>query len=219
MTNLDKGKGLDFTNISAPATSIKKDDGVVWSGTLTPAIPPQVTSITNITGQGPAGGYLPLSAFGIAPVTGVTDDSLSNFTVPTFYYGGEPYTRIGVDSNGYVVVGGGTGADNAFAPQTFPNPARPNNVVAPFWTDTNIPAGERFASGPWAEGAMSGSSSTMRRRRTSATPPRTPARSGSASTATPPEQDRQRADHDLLRCRERGQRRSRLRDQHWCGEP
>ena len=37
VTNLDRGK-LDFTNISAPATSIKKDDGVQWSGTLTPAL-------------------------------------------------------------------------------------------------------------------------------------------------------------------------------------
>ena len=41
-----QGQGLDFTNISAPASSIKKDDGVQWSGTLTPAVPPTVDSIT-----------------------------------------------------------------------------------------------------------------------------------------------------------------------------
>ena len=109
---------LDFTNIAAPATAIKKDDGVQWSGTLTPAIPPQVTAITDITGNGPAGGYLPLSLFGIAPVAGVGDDTITNFNVPTFFYGGEPYTRIGVVSNGYVVIGGGTAADIVFAPQT-----------------------------------------------------------------------------------------------------
>jgi len=49
----------------------------------------------------------------------------------------QQYTSIGVVSNGYVVIGGGTGADVVFKPQQFPNPARPNNVVAPMWTDLN----------------------------------------------------------------------------------
>ena len=35
------------------------------------------------------------------------------------------------------MVGGGTSADVVFTPQTFPNAARPNNVIAPFWTDLN----------------------------------------------------------------------------------
>jgi len=139
VTNPDKGKGLDFTNITAPATAIKKDDGVQWSGSLTPALAPQITAIT--LGSGPAGGYLPLSAFGIAPIAGVGDDTISNFDVPTFLFGGEPYSRVGVVSNGYLVLGGGTGADVTFAPQTFPNPTPPNNVIVPFWTDLNPPAG------------------------------------------------------------------------------
>src|SRR5262249_52369899 len=58
-----------------------------------------------------------------------------------FYYGGEPYTRIGVGSNGTLVVGGGTTADATALPQHFPDPARPNNVIAPLWTDLNPPAG------------------------------------------------------------------------------
>jgi len=66
---------------------------------------------------------------------------LSNFTVPTFYYGAEPYTRLGVVSNGYLVLGGGTSSDIVFTPQHFPNPARPNNVLAPLWTDLNPSAG------------------------------------------------------------------------------
>ena len=40
-----------------------------------------------------------------------------------------------------MVIGGGTAADIVFAPQTFPNPARPNNVIAPFWTDLNTTGG------------------------------------------------------------------------------
>ena len=54
--------------------------------------------------------------------------------MPTFYYGGEAYTRVGVVSNGYLVVGGGDSGDIVFTPQHFPNAARPNNVIAPLWS-------------------------------------------------------------------------------------
>ena len=133
LTVLGSSNSLDYSNITPPATAIK--NGLQWSGTLSPAIAPQISAIT--VGSGPAGGYLPLSAFGIAPIPGVGDDTISNFNVPTFYYGGEPYSRVGVVSNGYIVIGGGTSADIVFAPQIFPNAARPNNTLAPFWTDLN----------------------------------------------------------------------------------
>jgi hypothetical protein len=35
------------------------------------------------------------------------------------------------------VIGGGTSTDLVFTPQHFPNAARPNNVVAPMWSDLN----------------------------------------------------------------------------------
>jgi hypothetical protein len=124
---------LTYSNVSAPATLAKNT--IHWSGTLSPAIPPRITSITPT--EGPDGGYLDLSLLGVAPVPGVGDDTITNFNVPTFYYGGEPYTRIGVVSNGYIVIGGGTSADIVFMPQHFPNAARPNNVLAPLWTDLN----------------------------------------------------------------------------------
>ena len=133
----EKGKALRYKNVGAPGSVIGSGDGVQWSGPLSPASAPPVNAINNITGGGPAGGYLPLSLFGIGPIAGVGDDTITNFNVPTFFYGGESYTRIGVVSNGYVVVGGGTASDVNFFPQTFPNPARPNNVMAPFWTDLN----------------------------------------------------------------------------------
>src|SRR5262249_19619475 len=68
--NLNKND-LDFTNIAAPANAIKKNDGVQWSGTLTPALAPPIVGINDITGQGPDGGYLALSLLGVAPVAGV----------------------------------------------------------------------------------------------------------------------------------------------------
>jgi subtilisin family serine protease len=126
--------GLHYSNVVG-ATLVKPQFGAQWSGTLSPSLPPAVDSIT--PGVGPAGGYLPLSAFGIAPYDGQSDDSITNFNVPTFYYGGEAYTRIGVVSNGYLVLGGGTSADIVFTPQQFPSPARPNNVLALMWTDLN----------------------------------------------------------------------------------
>ena len=121
--------------------AVDKNNGISFNGTLAASAPPIVT-IGN--GSSPAGGYLPLSLFGIPPVSGVDDDTITNFNVPAFLYGGEVYTRVGVSSNGYVVVGGGSGPDNSINNQNFPNPNRPNNTLALFWTDLN----------PGAAGAM-----------------------------------------------------------------
>jgi hypothetical protein len=99
-------------------------------------------------------GYLPLSIFGITPVSGVTDDSVTNFNVPNFLYAGQVYNRIGFGSNGYAIVGGGSGsADVQFLNQNLPNATRPNNVLAPFWTDLNPPAGGALRIGILTDGS------------------------------------------------------------------
>jgi len=138
--NVSGSPGLHYKNVSAPATLVKPQFGATWSGSLTPALPPAVTAINDISGNGPAGGYLPLAGFPGNATVAAGDDAITNFNVPAFSYGGETYSRIGVVTNGYVVIGGGTAADVNFFPQTFPNAARPNNVVAPFWTDLNTAA-------------------------------------------------------------------------------
>jgi subtilisin family serine protease len=79
-------------------------------------------------------GYLPLDAFGVTPIA-VGDEQALNFNVPEFTFAGQTFTQLGVVSDGYLVAGGATGQDVDFIPQTFPNPARPNGVLAPFWTD------------------------------------------------------------------------------------
>jgi subtilisin family serine protease len=96
-------------------------------------------------------GYVPLSGFGIS-VTPMGDDTLTNFNVPAFVFAGQTYTRIGVVSDGYIVVGGGTSADIQFLNQNLPNPTRPNNVLAPFWSDLDaspakLPAGGGVRAG------------------------------------------------------------------------
>jgi hypothetical protein len=100
----------------------------------------QTYALTIDVGPGPSpdnAGYLPLSLFGIAPIAGMSDESIVNYNVPSFRYAGEPWTRLGIVSNGYIVVGGGTNADVQATNQQFPNPAQPNNVLAPFWTNLN----------------------------------------------------------------------------------
>jgi hypothetical protein len=152
---------LIFSHINAPAHTFKTPLGFLWRGQLSPAIPPQVTSVAPSGGTGPAGGYLPLSLFGIAPVSGIGDETITNFSVPDFKYGGEDYNSLAIDSNGYVVVGGGDGTDNSCCNMPdLPDPGKPNNTLAPFWTDLNpadaaAPAGSGIRIGSLTDGVTS----------------------------------------------------------------
>ncbi len=106
-------------------------------------------------GDTPGGGYLDLNLFGI-PKTAIGDEDMVNFNVPTFTYNGQPANRIGVDSNGYVVVGGGTSADNECC--NLPagaSPNRPNNLLAPFWTDLNGAGAPGISLGSLTDGVNS----------------------------------------------------------------
>jgi subtilisin family serine protease len=132
------------------AGAIATSRGLTFVGNLAAAQPP---NITIGPGSSPAGGYLPLSLFGIPPIAGVGDDTIINFNVPAFLYGSEVYTRVGVGSNGYVVISGGSGPDVSVANQNFPNPARPNNVLAPFWTDLNPAAAGAVRIGTLTDGS------------------------------------------------------------------
>jgi hypothetical protein len=87
-------------------------------------------------------GYIPLDAFGVDPIA-VGDEEIVNFDSPAFVYTGQTFTSFGVDSNGYVIAGGGTAEDNNCCDlPTGPDPARPNNMLAPFWTDLDGTAAE-----------------------------------------------------------------------------
>jgi len=142
---------LAISDISAPG--VPSAGGIHWAGTLSAALAPTVDSITSAGGSSPGGGYLPLGLFGITPEAGFGDETIANYDVPAFQWGSETYTRIAVDSNGYVVVGGGDASDNECCNvQTFPDPARPNNVLAPYWTDLDLSAGGSVSLGILGDG-------------------------------------------------------------------
>jgi hypothetical protein len=80
------------------------------------------------------GVFIPLSDFGVPP-DAIGDEEAINYDVPPFVYAGDLYTRLGVVSNGYAVVGGATASDISFEPQALPDATAPNNELAPFWSD------------------------------------------------------------------------------------
>jgi len=91
--------------------------------------------VPSVADGGSPAGFVPLSLFGVPPIA-VGDEEIINFNVPAFVYNGVTYNRLGVDSNGYLVVGGGTSEENNCCNLPGgPSPARPNNLLAPFWTD------------------------------------------------------------------------------------
>lgn len=86
-------------------------------------------------GPGELMGYVPLSALGVEP-TPIGNEELLVSDVPAFVYNGRTYTSLAVSSNGYAVVGDATAADSECCDlPPGPAAARPNNIVAPFWTD------------------------------------------------------------------------------------
>ena len=128
----------------------QRGNRATFAGVLQGAAPPDVTAV-----PGPTFGYLPLAGFGIAPLAGVGDETITNFNIAPYTYAGRTYTSIGMVSNGYLVVGGGTGADVDFINTNLPDPARPNNVIAPFWTDLNPAFGGAMRVATLSSGANS----------------------------------------------------------------
>jgi hypothetical protein len=99
------------------------------------ALTPAAIGVPSVApGTGPFG-YQPLDRFGIG-VEPIGDEEIINFTVPAFTYNGLTYTSVGVDTNGYVIAGGGSSEDNNCCElPAGASPARPNDIMAPFWTD------------------------------------------------------------------------------------
>ena len=119
-------------------------NGFIANATLDPSLPPPVLSLDNPADDT----FVDLSACGSCRLTGSFangDESILNLGLAhAVRYGDRTYTTIGAVTNGYLVVGGGTSADVKYVPQDMPDPAQPNNVIAPYWTDLNFGGGGDF---------------------------------------------------------------------------
>ena len=115
-------------------------NGVGFDGTLYGAAPPTVSVGASVAPYG----YFSLASIAVTPFT-MGDEECLNFGVDPYLYAGLVYSTIGMVSNGYAVVGGCSGAaDIDFINQVLPDTTPPNNVLAPFWTDLNPPAGGNY---------------------------------------------------------------------------
>jgi hypothetical protein len=131
--------GLSIENVSDPG--VPTEDGFTFDGTLGESLPP---TIDEIAPGGNPYGYQSLAEICAADpcnIEGVGDETLINFDVPAYLYGSESYTQLAMTSNGYGVAGEGGSEDLVFEPQVLPDVNRPNNVLAPFWTDLDPGAG------------------------------------------------------------------------------
>lgn len=88
--------------------------------------------------------YDPYTITTDTPVT-LSDDAVSA-SLPigfTFNYYGTPYTNFFIGSNG--IIGFSSTSMTAYQPQTLPNSAAPNNIIALVWTDLNPSTGGTIA--------------------------------------------------------------------------
>ena len=99
------------------------------------------TSLTDPTCDTGFGGYVNLEAFGIYPQSGITGDS-SAWTAfasqnPLVFFG-TPYANgITFTDDGFAYLAGTSGGA-PWTPQTLPDAAAPNTLLAPLWQDFEI---------------------------------------------------------------------------------
>ncbi len=121
----------------APASKLHRN-GFIANATLSAAVPSAVTGLTN-----PADDELfDLSPYAFTQIPGFGDETIVNVGLGTpVRFGSQDYDTMGITSNGYLVLGGGTQADVVFTPQDMPDPTAPNGVIAPYWTDFDMSSG------------------------------------------------------------------------------
>ena len=132
-----KGRDKSKVRIENWSAGNKRGNGFLWNGTLDPALPPSVDALLS-----PGDGFIDIDFITPEPALW-GDETIVNYDLSgvEVYYGDVVYDTLGVTSNGYMVMGGGGVADVEFVPQDMPDPANPNNVLAPYWTDLNFDDG------------------------------------------------------------------------------
>jgi subtilisin family serine protease len=151
---------VDLEASGGPVAAVTGADlGAVTSGGRTRAenvpLAGRSLGVPSVVVAGSPFGFIALSGFGVNP-TAVGDETIVNLNVPPFVFNDVTYTRVGITSNGYLVAGGGTAADlNCCDLTEIGDSLRPNNLMAPFWTDLDGTGATGFraatlSSGPQA---------------------------------------------------------------------
>jgi uncharacterized repeat protein (TIGR01451 family) len=140
--------GLTYVPGSATGNAMAMGNTITW--TVDSGLPYLALLESNMFG------YLSLpGVIGIppAPCTAACDETILTLTGLDFYYNDVHYTSMEVATNGFVVPGGGTEGD-IYLNQDLPDSTKPNNVIAPFWTDLDMDGGDGVGSGTWYIGDL-----------------------------------------------------------------
>lgn len=130
---------------TAPLTFDSGTNTLTWSGEL------DVPALGLQPDGSPFGGFFDILDLGVVPVACQTcDEFFADFTTPEFSYAGSTHTSVRISTNGYLMPSSDF-LDFSFIPQNMPNPAAPNNVIAPFWADMDL---EGIAAGDTGAGSL-----------------------------------------------------------------
>jgi uncharacterized repeat protein (TIGR01451 family) len=107
-------------------------DTLTWMGEVGP------TSMDIITGT--RFGYVSLASLGVSPFACPTNCDEGGFIISglDFYYLGEHYDRVIWSINGTVEAGAASLMAASWNNVELPDPALPNNLLAPWWTDLDL---------------------------------------------------------------------------------
>lgn len=136
--------GADYVEGSATGglTYDEATNTLSWAGDLGP--------VTVDIVEEDMGGYFSLAGAGVTPFPcpSVTcDDAGWIISGLDFFYLGERYDSVVWTTNGYIYVTSPTSVTPT--PQLMPDPAAPNGVIAPLWTDIDLDSGDGNGGGTW----------------------------------------------------------------------
>lgn len=97
-------------------------------------------------------GYNDLAAFGYV-ARPIGDEQAQTYGVPPYVFHGDTYTSVVVTSDGYLTAGGQVAISPV--PQQLPDPAAPNDVLAPFWADLDGTGDAGIRTGTVTDGTNS----------------------------------------------------------------